>query len=54
MPPRPSSGQSDGVMHASVNMPGMGQDRGNLERKCCTSQGYEALLISLMSLILSS
>uniref|UniRef100_A0A673HL10 AT-rich interactive domain-containing protein 1A-like n=1 Tax=Sinocyclocheilus rhinocerous TaxID=307959 RepID=A0A673HL10_9TELE len=29
MPPRPSSGQSDGMMHPSINQPGMGQERGN-------------------------
>lgn len=29
MPPRPSSGQSDGIMHPSMNQPGMGPDRGN-------------------------
>lgn len=45
MPPRPSSGQSDGVMHPSMNMPGMGQDRGNLVYKRSSSQGYEALFL---------
>lgn len=29
MPPRPSSGQSDGIMHPSMNQPVMGQERGN-------------------------
>uniref|UniRef100_A0A8C2CVZ4 AT rich interactive domain 1Aa (SWI-like) n=1 Tax=Cyprinus carpio TaxID=7962 RepID=A0A8C2CVZ4_CYPCA len=29
MPPRPSSGQSDGMMHPSMNQPGLGQERGN-------------------------
>lgn len=28
MPPRPSSGQSDGILHPGMNQPGMGQDRG--------------------------
>ncbi|XP_051577873.1 AT-rich interactive domain-containing protein 1A-like isoform X2 [Myxocyprinus asiaticus] len=32
MPPRPSSGQSDGIMHPSMNQPGMGQDRGYMQR----------------------
>jgi len=34
MPPRPSSGQSDGIMHSSMNQPGMGQERGS---SVCTS-----------------
>lgn len=29
MPPRPPSGQSDGILHPGMNQPGMGQDRGN-------------------------
>ncbi|XP_052474185.1 AT-rich interactive domain-containing protein 1A isoform X1 [Carassius gibelio] len=32
MPPRPSSGQSDGMMHPSMNQPGMGQERGYMQR----------------------
>ncbi|XP_055066514.2 AT-rich interactive domain-containing protein 1A isoform X1 [Misgurnus anguillicaudatus] len=32
MPPRPSSGQSDGIMHPSMNMPGMAQDRAYIQR----------------------
>lgn len=28
MPPRPSSVQSDGILHPGMNQPGMGQDRG--------------------------
>ncbi|XP_052002924.1 AT-rich interactive domain-containing protein 1A-like isoform X1 [Xyrauchen texanus] len=32
MPPRPSSGQSDGILHTSMNQPGMGQDRGYIQR----------------------
>uniref|UniRef100_A0A673FUL0 AT-rich interactive domain-containing protein 1A-like n=1 Tax=Sinocyclocheilus rhinocerous TaxID=307959 RepID=A0A673FUL0_9TELE len=32
MPPRPSSGQSDGMMHPSMNQPGIGQERGYMQR----------------------
>ncbi|XP_067261958.1 AT-rich interactive domain-containing protein 1A isoform X2 [Chanodichthys erythropterus] len=32
MPPRPSSGQSDGIMHPSMNQPVMGQERGYMQR----------------------
>ncbi|XP_017549522.1 AT-rich interactive domain-containing protein 1A isoform X3 [Pygocentrus nattereri] len=33
MPPRPPSGQSDGIMHPAMNQPsGMGQERGFLQR----------------------
>uniref|UniRef100_A0A8C1UFF2 AT rich interactive domain 1Aa (SWI-like) n=1 Tax=Cyprinus carpio TaxID=7962 RepID=A0A8C1UFF2_CYPCA len=32
MPPRPSSGQSDGMMHSSMSQPGIGQERGYMQR----------------------
>ncbi|XP_078279495.1 AT-rich interactive domain-containing protein 1A-like isoform X4 [Rhinoraja longicauda] len=32
MPPRPSSGQSDGILHPTMNPSVMGQDRGYLQR----------------------
>ncbi|XP_076827809.1 AT-rich interactive domain-containing protein 1A isoform X2 [Brachyhypopomus gauderio] len=32
MPPRPPSGQSDGILHPSMNQPGMGQERGFMQR----------------------
>uniref|UniRef100_A0A672QV03 AT-rich interaction domain 1A n=1 Tax=Sinocyclocheilus grahami TaxID=75366 RepID=A0A672QV03_SINGR len=32
MPPRPSSGQSDGMMQPSMNQPGIGQERGYMQR----------------------
>ncbi|TRY92006.1 hypothetical protein DNTS_034901 [Danionella cerebrum] len=32
IPPRPSSGQSDGIMHSSMSQPGIGPDRGYMQR----------------------
>lgn len=33
MPPRPSSVQSDGILHSSINQSAVGQDRGKASEK---------------------
>lgn len=33
MPPRPSSVQSDGILHSSINQSAVGQDRGEASEK---------------------